>query len=204
MAPQLNPVIALQNNFVNRLSQQQQQIMDKTISPPDEAGSTGSSGINTGFSLRLSGSNMLGLVHPLDIERQKDCLLRHSQQQQKQQQTSQKSMQSVQEPPQRQAQNDDQSDEATPLPVSVIYNGKTVLLPYLSTPSLDETDKLCCTFKKHTTGVHSAERKLPYCYPVIVYSCKEHGKHVDERLRAAYNNGKVSQTLFYNTCIVVI
>lgn len=82
-------------------------------------------------------------------------------------------------------------EAVTPIPVTVVYEGETVPLPFLSGTSLEENDKLYCTFKRHSVGVHPAERKLPYCYPIVVYSCKDHGRHVDERLRAAFNSNKV-------------
>lgn len=84
-------------------------------------------------------------------------------------------------------------DNVAPLPVMVEYEGEAVNLPFLSGTSLDDSDKLYCTFKRHSIGVHPAERKLPYCYPIVVYSCREHGKHVDERLRAAYNSNRVNK-----------
>lgn len=87
-------------------------------------------------------------------------------------------------------------EAVTPLPVTVSYEGENVPLPFLSGTSLEENDKLYCTFKRHSVGVHPAERKLPYCYPIIVYSCKDHGRHVDERLRAAFNSNKVNNDLF--------
>lgn len=86
-------------------------------------------------------------------------------------------------------------DGVAPLPVMVEYEGEMVNLPFLSGTSLDDSDKLYCTFKRHSIGVHPAERKLPYCYPIVVYSCREHGKHVDERLRAAYNSNRVNKKM---------